>query len=103
MTAANPAGPTAYAVSPTINPLTGAQVVDPNDEILPTVPQPNLPGSGATGYPGGFTIVSTQVLTALLIETRVQNRLLQDPSTANVELDMLRAEEAIAASGGVLN
>jgi len=33
----------------------------------------------------------------------VTNRLLSDPAALNLEVDMLRAEEAIAASGGVLN
>jgi len=104
MVAQNPPGPTAYAVSPAINPLTGAQVVDPNDLIVPAVPQPNLLGPGAAGSSaGGYTTVSTQVLTALLIEQRVTNRLLSDPAALNLELDMLRADEAIAASGGVLN
>ena len=100
MAAQNPAGPTAYAVSPTINPTTGAMVVDPADLLTPSVPAPDLVPPIASA--GGFQVTTTQTQVAILIELRVISTLLMMNSTTNVDLLALRADEAVGASGGAL-
>ena len=100
MAAQNPAGPSAYAVSPTINPTTGAMVVDPADLITPTLPTPDyVPPIYSAG---GYQPQATQTQIAILAELRVISTLLVMNSANNLDLVSLRADEAVGVSGGAL-
>ena len=98
MTAVNPPGPPASTGTPAINPATGAQVVDANDLIVPSVPY--LPRSPLPGNAEGYLSTPAQVLTALLVELRVQSRLFQMNSTMSLDVVALRADEYDAVNGG---
>ena len=98
MTAVNPPGPPASTGTPAINATTGAQLVDANDLIVPSAAY--LPRSPLPGNAGGYVSVPMQVLTALLVEYRVQNRLFQMNSTMSLDVSALRADEYDAVTGG---
>ena len=100
MVAANTAGPPAYTVGP-FNNTTLAPIVDPNDNIIPTAPIPDLAPPQASA--GGYQSSPMQVLSAILVELRVISTLLQANTTTTLDLGALRADEASGATGGALN
>ena len=97
MVAANPAGLPAYS-NTSINPVTLAQIVDPADGIVASVPVPGLTTPFASA--GGYASATTQLLVAILSELRVLNTLIQANSAPSLDLGALRADEAPGSSGG---
>lgn len=101
----NPAPSDAYGVPLSDPNSVAAQGIIPNYPVpyfgqpfTPTLPSTVLNSLSSAGYGA----VPFPIMSAILVELRVMNQLLNQNS-ANLDLEALRADEASAASGGQIN
>ena len=102
----SPYGPSAAPVDTYGVPLTDANVLN-GANVTPTQSSPVISGVVPTNASsplttGGYTSVPAPVLSAILAELRVISNLLNLTSLNN-DLNSMRADEQLGASGGPLN